>query len=53
VLHKPEFILSSNDKGVHKYLVTDDMPENVWASLRDRLSSLDSSTSLLEETSEY
>ena len=53
VLRKPEFILSTNAKGVHKYLVTNEMLENVWVRLRDRLSSLDSSTSLLQVTSEY
>ncbi len=35
------------------YLVTNEMLEKVWLRLRDRLSSLDSSTSLLEVTSEY
>jgi hypothetical protein len=53
VLRKPEFILSTNPKGVHKYLVTNAMLEDVWVRLRDRLSSLDSSTSLLQVTSEY
>ena len=53
VLRKPEFILSCSDKGVNKYLVSNDMLEKVWIRLRDRLSSLDSSTSLLKGTSEY
>ena len=53
VLRKPEFILSTSDRGVNKYLVPNAMLEGVWARLRDRLSSLDSSTSLLEVTSEY
>ena len=53
VLRKPEFILSTSDKGVNKYLVPNAMLEGVWTRLRDRLSSLDSSTSLLEVTSEY
>jgi hypothetical protein len=52
VLRKPEFILSCSDKGVNKYLVSNEMLETVWIHLRDRLSSLDSSTSLLEVTSE-
>jgi hypothetical protein len=44
VLRKPEFILSNNE-----------MLENVlvWVLLHDRLTSLDSSTALLEATSEY
>jgi hypothetical protein len=53
VQSKPDFILSTSDKGVNKYLVPNAMLENVWARLRDRLSSLDSSTSLIEVTSEY
>ena len=53
VLRKREFILSTNTNGIHKYLVTNEMLETVWLRLRDRLSSLDSSTSLLEVTSEY
>ena len=53
VLRKPEFILSCSDKGVNKYLVSNEMLETVWIRRRDRLSSLDSSTLLLEVTSEY
>ena len=54
VLRKPEFILSCSDKGVNKYLVSNEMLlERVWIRLWDHLSSLDSSTSLLEVTSEY
>ena len=53
MLRKPEFILSTSDKCVNKYLVPNAMLEDVWTRLRDRLSSLDSSTSLLEVTSEY
>ena len=53
VLRKPEFILRTSDKGVNTYLVTNDMLEKVWVRLRDRLSSLDSSTSLIEVTSDY
>ncbi len=53
VLRKPEFILSCPDKGVNKYLVINEMLETVWIRLRESISSLDSSTSLLEVTSEY
>ncbi len=53
VLRKPELILSCSDKGVNKYLVSNEMLERVWIRLRDHLSSLDLSTSLLEVTSEY
>ena len=44
VLRKPEFILSCSDKGVNIHLVSNDLLERVWIRLRDRLSSLDSST---------
>ena len=53
VLRKPEFILSTSDNGRNTYLVPNAMLEGVWTRLRDRLSSLDSSTSLVEVTSEY
>ena len=53
VLRKPEFILSTSDKGVNKYLVPNATLEGVWIRLRDRLSSLDSSTSLIEVTTDY
>jgi hypothetical protein len=53
VLRKPKFILSCSDKSVNKYLVSKEMLERVWIRLRDRLSSSDSSTLLLEVTSEY
>ncbi len=53
VLRKPEFILSTSDKGVNKYLVPNATLEGVWIRLRDRLSSLDSSTSLVEVTTDY
>jgi len=53
VLRKPEFILSTTDKGKNTYLVPNAMLEGVWIRLRDRLSSLDSSTSLIEVTTDY
>ena len=53
VLHKQESTLSTTDSGVNKYLVSNSMLEDVWTRLRDRLSSLDSSTSLVEVTAEY
>jgi hypothetical protein len=53
VLSKPDFILSCSNRGVNKYLVSNEMLETVWIHLRDRLFSLDSSTSLLEVTSKY
>jgi hypothetical protein len=53
VLCKPEFFLRTSEKGVNTYLVTNDMLENIWVRLRDRLSSLDSSTSPAEVISDY
>ena len=55
MLLKQQFILSTSDKGVNKHLVPNAILEGVWTRPRDRLSSLDSSTSLLvlEVTSEY
>ena len=53
MLRKPEFILGRSDQGVPRYLVTNAMLEKVWIRLRDRLSSLDSSTSLIEVTADY
>ncbi len=53
VLRNPEFILSTNAKVVHKYLVTNEMLEDVWVRFHEHLSSMDSSTSLLQVTSEY
>ncbi len=38
VLCKPEFILSTDAKGVHKYLVTNEILEDVWVLLCDCLS---------------
>ena len=48
VLRAPELNLSGS-----KYLVTDQMLANVWARLRDRLASLDSSYSMVTLTKEY
>jgi hypothetical protein len=53
VLCKPEFIPRTSDMGVNTYLVTNEMLANVWVRLRDRLSLLDSSTSLIEVISGY
>lgn len=48
VLRAPELDLSGSS-----YLVTDQMLANVWARLRDRLASLDSSYSMVTLTKEY
>ena len=55
VLRKPEFILrpASGPNGIIKYLVSNDMLQGVWERLRDRLSAIDSSTSMIEVTVDY
>jgi hypothetical protein len=53
VLCKPEFILSTTDKGRNTYLVPNAMLEGVWTRLCDCLSLLDSLTLLVEVTTEY
>ena len=39
--------------GNQKYLITKTMIANIWARLRDRLASIDSSTSMVEVTPDY
>ena len=55
VLRKPEFILrhANGQGGITKYLVSNAMLSGVWVRLRDRLSAIDSSTSMIEVTVEY
>jgi hypothetical protein len=53
VLRRPDLVISRPDARIVKYLVSNDMFAGVWARLRDRLSSLDSSASMLEVTVDY
>jgi hypothetical protein len=55
VLRKPEFILrhASGPGGITKHLVSNAMLTGVWERLRDRLSAIDSSTSMIQVTVEY
>ena len=55
VLRKPELILrqASAAGGITKHLVSNAMLTGVWARLRDRLSAIDSSTSMIQVTVEY
>jgi hypothetical protein len=39
--------------GNQKYLISKRMIADIWARLRDRLASIDSSTSMVEVTSDY
>jgi len=59
-LHEYERLLRSDlystgvDKdGNPKYLISKRMIADIWARLRDRLASIDSSTSMVEVTSDY
>jgi len=53
VLRRPDLVLSKPGAKVPRYLVTNEMKAGVWARLRDRLSSLDSSSAMLEVTMDY
>jgi hypothetical protein len=55
VLRKPEFILchASGPEGMTKHLVSNAILTGVWERLRDRLSAIDSSTSIIQVTVEY
>ena len=53
VLRRPDLVLSKPGVKVPRYLVTNEMKAGVWARLRDRLSSLDSSFSMVEVTVDY
>lgn len=54
-LRKPEFILrqASGANGITRHLVSNQMLKGVWERLRDRLSAIDSSTSMVEVTVDY
>jgi hypothetical protein len=47
---EPEFILSRNARGIPKHLVSNEMLQGVWIRLRDRLTAIDGSMSLIEVT---
>ena len=53
VLRRPDLVLSQPGADKVRYLVTNDMLASVWARLRDRLSALDSSSSMVEVTVDY
>jgi hypothetical protein len=52
-LRKPEFILSRDARGIPKHLVSNEMLQGVWIRLRDRLTAIDGSTSMIEVTVDY
>ncbi len=55
VLRKPEFIMrhASGPCGITKHLVSNAMLTGVWERLRDCLSAIDSSTSMIQVTVDY
>ena len=53
VLRRPDLVLSRPAADKVRYLVTNDMLASVWSRLRDRLSALDSSSSMVEVTMDY
>ena len=53
VLRRPDLVLSKPGAKVPRYLVSNEMLAGVWARLRDRLSALDSSSSMVEVTKDY
>lgn len=53
VLRRPDLVLSKPGAAQVRYLVSNEMLAGVWARLRDRLSALDSSFSMVEVTKDY
>ena len=53
VLCRPDLVTSKPGAENVRYLVSNEMLASVWARLRDRLSALDSSSSMVEVTVDY
>ena len=53
ILRRPDLVLSKPGAKTVRYLVSNEMLAGVWARLRDRLSALDSSSSMVEVTVDY
>lgn len=53
VLRDPALITSNPGTSVTTYVISNDMLAAVWARLRDRLASVDSSWSMVEVTTDY
>ena len=53
LLRNDMYSMGVDAKGNQKYLITKTMMANIWARLRDRLASIESSTSMIEVTSDY
>ncbi len=53
LLRNDMYSMGVDANGNQKYLITKTMMANIWARLRDRLASIESSTSMIEVTSDY
>jgi len=53
ILRRPDLVLSKPGAKTVRYLVSNEMMAGVWARLRDHLSALDSSSSMVEVTLVY
>ena len=53
VLRHPDLVMSKPGSQITTILVSNDMLAGVWARLRDRLSSVDSSSSMVQVTEQY
>ena len=53
ILRRPDLVTSKPGAENVRYLVSNEMLASVWARLRDRLSALDSSSSMVEVTVDY
>ena len=53
LLRNPIYVTGYDKDGNPKYLISKVMMADMWARLRDRLASIESSTSMLEVTSDY
>ena len=53
LLRNPIYSTGNDKDGNPKYLISKKMMADIWARLRDRLASIESSTSMLEVTSDY
>ncbi len=53
IVYDAEYSSGQDKEGYPKYIITKTMTANIWARLRNRLASIDSSTSMIEVTSEY
>ena len=53
VLRHPSLVTSQPGAAIPSYVISNDMLAGVWARLRDRLASVDSSSSMIQITQDY